>query len=69
MEFFLLWVYEFIHQWDFLHQVSSDGAHHVIEVVLSEALAVLRQPEGDVVDEWWVFTEGLKKNKKTEENN
>lgn len=51
---------ELVHQGDFLHQVAADGAHQVVEVVLREALWVLRQPEGDVVDERGVFTEVLR---------
>lgn len=54
----LLWMSELVLQCDLLHQISSDAAHQIVEVVLR--IACSRQPEGDVVEEWWVFTEGLK---------
>lgn len=59
---FLLRVLELVHQRHLLHQVSSDGANQLVEVVLREGLAALRQPEGDVVVERRVFTEGLATN-------
>lgn len=52
---------EIVHERDFLHQVFSDGAHQLVEVILGEALSAVRQPEGDVVMEGWVLTEGLDK--------
>lgn len=54
----LLWMSELVLQCDLLHQISSDAAHQIVEVVL--CIACSRQPEGDVVEEWWVFTEGLR---------
>lgn len=66
MRIFLLWMRELVHQRHLLHQVSSDGANQLVEVVLREALSpglglpALRQPEGDVVVEGGVFTEGLR---------
>lgn len=45
-------------QSDLLHQISSDAAHQIVEVILCVAFS--RQPEGDVVEERWVFTEGLR---------
>lgn len=62
--FSLLWVFELVHQRHFLHQVSSDGAHQVVEVVLCEAVFALRQPEGDVVVERRVFTEQLRRRRR-----
>lgn len=66
----LLWVCEVVHQRHFLHQVSPDGAHQLVEVVLCEAVLLpclalalalaLWQPEGDVVVEGGVLAEGLK---------
>lgn len=49
---------ELVLQCDLLHQISSDTAHQIVEVVL--CVAFIRQPEGDVVEERWVFTEGLR---------
>lgn len=48
---------ELVLQRDLLHQISSDAAHQIVEVILHVAYS--RQPEGDVVEERWVFTEGL----------
>lgn len=53
---------ELVLQRDLLHQISSDAAHQVVEVVLRVAFS--RQPEGDVVKERWVFTEGLRHTQK-----
>lgn len=54
----LLWMSELVLQSDFLHQIAPYAAHQIIEVIL--CVAFCRQPEGDVIEEWWIFTEGLK---------
>lgn len=53
---------ELVLRCDLLHQISSDAAHQIVEVVLRVAFS--RQPEGDVIVEWWVFTESLRHTQK-----
>lgn len=53
---------ELVLQCDLLHQISSDTAHQIVEVVLCVSFS--RQPEGDVIEERWVFTEGLRHRQK-----